>query len=79
MGAVFTISIIFIFIGIPLLIIGFILMIISVLLFLGGTIDSFLSLFRLKQFKVSKEKPKKKRDRRKIIEVREKDGVYKAE
>jgi|TARA_B100001971_G_C18208072_1_gene548885 high-affinity Fe2+/Pb2+ permease len=79
-GAILTVTILFIYIGLPLLIIGVILLVVSVLLFFGGTIHSIQSLFRPKRQKVHiQEKPKKKKDKRNIIDVEEEDGVYKAE
>ena len=57
-------------------------LIVSIFLFVGGALDSISSLFRssykLKsQIKVGKRP--KKREKRKIIDVKEKKGVYEAE
>lgn len=66
LGIVLTVSIVFSVIGVPLLIIGVILLIISVFSMAFGTIGDLLELVK---------KPFKKR-KSKIIEVKEKDGVY---
>lgn len=81
-GAVLTVSIIFILFGIPLLIIGVILFILSIFLFVAGTLDSISSLFRprlkLKK-KINVQIKPKQRKKGKIIDVKEKKGVYEAE
>jgi membrane-bound ClpP family serine protease len=70
-GAVLTVSILFSYIGLPLVIIGVLLFIISIFLLVQGVLGSFSSFFRIRR-------PKKSRKKEKIIDLTEKDGFYEA-
>jgi len=72
-GIVLTVSLVFIFIGLPLLIIGVILLIMSIFAFFSSTLGRALSVF--KGFHGKKHKRVSKKDN--IIDVHEKDGIYK--
>ena len=70
-GAILTISIIFSFVGIPLLIFGVILLIVSIISLVFGTLGDVLSIFSL-PFRHRKKKDPN------VIDVKKKGGVYKA-
>lgn len=84
-GIALTVSIIFILVGIPLIIIGILLLLLSILSFFTGVIASISAfLFRLVSLFSQKklEKPlkiQKKPGKKKIIDVEEKEGVFKQE
>ncbi|MBR9699217.1 hypothetical protein GOV09_02070 [Candidatus Woesearchaeota archaeon] len=67
MGSILTVSIIYLFFGIPLLVIGVLLLLLSVFSFFTGTLGGLFSLF-------SRKKKKKGR----IVDLKEKNGVFQA-
>ena len=79
-GAILTVSIVFFFIGLPLLIIGALLAISSIFLFIHTVLGGFVSLFRLpkkrKQRVLRANKSLKRVKKGKIIDVDEKEGIY---
>ena len=79
-GAVLTVSIVFLFIGLPILIIGILLALISIMMFIRELFGKFTSLFSFDMKKSKPEiKPKIGKKRKgKIIDVKERKGVYEA-
>lgn len=71
-GIFLTLSVLFISVGIPLIIIGIIFLILSILLFISGTADIIIKILK-SPLNLFKEKENKK-----IIDLKEKDGVYEA-
>ncbi|MCK5283712.1 MAG: hypothetical protein KAK00_10005 [Nanoarchaeota archaeon] len=81
-GAILTISIIFIFIGLPLLVLGVILLLISIVSFFSGSLRAVFSIFRAPRQYPGRnnariEKKTRKKVKAKVIDVSEKEGVYK--
>lgn len=77
-GAVLTITLVFAFIGIPLLIIGIILLLISIFSLVFGTFGDLLDLLKKPFIRKPYIKKEKKKEKEKVIEVEEEGGVYRA-
>ena len=78
-GAILTVSIFFTLVGIPLLIIGIILLLASIISFAKRTVGNFLYLINPKNwFSESNGMQDKNKRKENIIELKKKNGVYKA-
>lgn len=78
-GAILTVSIFFTLIGIPLLLIGIVLLIASIISFVKRTVGNVLYLINPKNWFSGPDGPQDKHKREEnIIELKKKDGVYKA-
>ena len=75
LGAVLTVSIVFGFLGIPLIIIGLLMLISSILKIIFGTFGDALYLV-FSPFRRTKKETPKAQTNEKVVDVEKKDGVY---
>ena len=79
-GAILTITILFAYFGIPILIIGILLLIFSIIFFtfsvLGGISSIFKPRRKDKTTKITSKLKEKKETKKKIIDVKEKEGIW---